>query len=154
MLERLQRLWSSRLETAGAALDKSAFRLELSQFGWWFVSGRFADDWNIDQLLATLRITGKVEADLWVVERLRDLAPTMPEKAIECLSLMVDGDDEGWGMLGWRDSAHRVLEAGVVSPEVGTRQAARALVHKLGGLGYFEFGKLLAGDGTEGLRNR
>ncbi len=78
----------------------------------------------------------------------------MPEKAIECLSLMVDGDDEGWGMLGWRDSAHKVLEAGVVSPEVGTRQAARALVHKLGGLGYFELGKLLAGDGTEGPRNR
>jgi len=148
VLERLRRLWPSRLETAGAAPDKSAFRLELSQFGWWFVSGRFADDWSIDQLLATLRITRKVEADLWVVERLRDLASAMPEKAIECVSLMVDGDEEGWGMLGWRDSAHKVIEAGVVSRDVGTRQVARALVHKLGGLGYFEFGKLLADDGS------
>lgn len=146
VLERLKRLWVGRLETVAASPDKSLFRLELSQFGWWFVSGKFDDDWALDQLLATLRITRKAEADLWVAEKLRDLSAAKPDKAIECLSLMLDGDEEGWGMLGWRESAHKIVEAAVASPEAATREAARVLIHKLGGLGYFEYRQFLAED--------
>jgi hypothetical protein len=99
-------------------------------------------------LLASLHLTGKVEGDFFVVKRLRELSLTMPNKSIECLSLMIDGDEKGWGMLGWREDAYRILEGGMVSKDPNTIRGASALIHKLGGLGYFEFGKLLELDAS------
>ena len=67
----------------------------------------------------------------------------MPRQAIECVRLMIEGDKEGWGILGWREHARTILRTIIQSANAGARQAAVDLVHRLGARGYREFRDLL-----------
>ena len=123
--------------------NDGSFHNELIEFGWWFVSKRSNDNWSIDQLLEVLKITKTIDPDLWVVERLAELSVTMPRKTVQCLGLIVDGDEKGWGILGWNGDARKILAAALGSEDATARQVAREVVHRLGGRGYFEFRALL-----------
>jgi len=81
-------------------------------FGWWFTSGKFESGWGLSQLLTALRIGGWPEADQWIVEELARLAqnPALLADVIECLSLLVHADREGWHTYGWRDEATRASQ--------------------------------------------
>lgn len=144
IIERLQTLFEMRLEAARQTGEDRCFQKELTEFGWWFVSKKSSDDWSMDQLLAVLKITRKIVPDLWVVELLAELSGSMPRKAVQCLGLIVEGDEKGWGILGWKDDARKLLAAALESEDATARQLARELVHRLGGRGYFEFRDLLS----------
>ena len=47
----------------------------------------------------------KTGADYQVVERLVVIAETMPLGAVQCLALMVEGDEEGLELRTWRDDS-------------------------------------------------
>ena len=143
IIEKLQSLWETRIGAARQAGNDGSFHNELTEFGWWFVSKRSNDDWSMDQLLEVLKITKKINPDLWVVERLAELSGDMPRKTVQCLGLIVDGDEKGWGILGWNDDARKILAAALGSEDATAKQFAREVVHKLGGRGYFEFRTLL-----------
>ena len=143
IIEKLQALWETRIEAARRAGNDGLFEKELTQFGWWFVSNESSDEWSVDQLLEVLKITKKIDPDLWVVERLAELSATMPRKTVQCLGLIVDGDEKGWGILGWNGDARKILASALGSEDATARQLAREVVHKLGGRGYFEFRTLL-----------
>src|ERR1017187_799604 len=115
--------------------QRGSFQKELTEFGWWFVSKRSNDDWSMDQLLEVLKITKTIDPDLWVVERLAELSVTTPRKTVQCLGLIVDGDEKGWGILGWNADARRVLAAALGSGDATAKQFAREVIHKLGGRG-------------------
>ena len=144
ILQRLQKLWTSRLEVVRASGPSSPQKEELTAFGWWFASKRFPDSWSIDQVLEVLRIAGSIEPDHSVVERLAELAGSMPAKAIECLALIVEGDKEGWGVLSWREHARTLLATVIHSADITARGSAVELVHRLGRRGYPEFRDLLS----------
>jgi hypothetical protein len=143
IVERLREFWASRLNAARAAGAATSFVEELSRFGWWFASRKFDDEWAMAQLAEALRIAKKAEPDHLVVERLAELSPSMPRSAVECLAMMVAGDKEGWGVLGWRESARKILATSLKSADQNARTAARDLIHRLGSRGYFEFRDLL-----------
>jgi hypothetical protein len=143
ILVRLRAFWASRLAAARAPVAGGPFVEELSRFGWWFASGKFADGWAIDQLIEALKIAQKAEPDHLMVERLTELSSSMPRKVVECLAMLVAGDKEGWNILGWRQSAHKILECAIHSGDHNAAAAAAALIHKLGARGYFEFRSLL-----------
>jgi hypothetical protein len=142
-IEKLQALWEARIEAARQAGNAGSFQKELTEFGWWFVSNRSNDKWSVDQLLEVLKLTKRIDPDLWVVERLAELGATMPRKTVQCLGLIVDGDEKGWGILGWTEDARKILAAALGSEDATARQLAREVVHKLGGRGYFDFRILL-----------
>jgi hypothetical protein len=144
-LERLQKLWTKRLEVVRGADRSSPQKEELTAFGWWFASKKFADSWSIEQVLKVLNIAGSIEPDHFVVERLAELAGSMPAKAIDCLALIVEGDKEGWGVLSWREHARILLAKVVNSPDMTARGSAIELVHRLGRRGYPEYRDLLPG---------
>ena len=144
IIQKIEALWETRIELARQYGGDGSFQQELTEFGWWFVSKKLSDDWSVEQLLEVLKITKKIDPDLWVVERLAELSSGMPRKVVQCLGLIVDGDDKGWGILGWKDDAQKVLATVLASADATARQLARELVHKLGGRGYFEFRSLLA----------
>jgi hypothetical protein len=143
LLERLKRLWTNRLESGRAAGKGSKDSQELASFAWWFVSKRFDDEWAVDQLREALQIAGKIDFDFLVVERLAELSPQMPAKTVECLSMIVEGDKEGWDILGWREHARTILFTAINSQDVGARDAAIDLVQRLGRRGHLEYRDLL-----------
>lgn len=135
------------MSAARAAGTAPSYVEELSRFGWWFTSKKFDDGWALAQLAEALRIAKKAEPDHSVVERLAELSPSIPRNAVECLAMIVEGDKEGWGILGWREFAHRILAEAMNSADQAARAAAADLIHKLGSRGYFEFGELLPVSG-------
>jgi hypothetical protein len=143
IIERLRELWTFRLSAARAATDATTHVEELSHFGWWFVSKKFDDTWSLTQLVEALKIAKKAEPDHLVVERLSEISPSMPSNAVECLAMIVAGDKEGWGILGWREFARKILADAMSSADQPARAKATELIHRLGSRGYFEFRELL-----------
>lgn len=116
---------------------------ELREYGWWFVCGKFDDEWAIDQLLDVLRIAKCVAPDFSVVERLADLSKAMPVKCIRALTMIAEGDPKGTGVFGWRDKAKDIIRAARRSDDGESRRMAEDLVNFLGSRGHFDFGELL-----------
>ena len=145
-LERLQKLWIRRIEAVRATQTVDQQREELTSFGWWFASKKLPDQWSIDQLLEVLKIAGTIEPEHLVVERLTELSRVMPAKTIVCLALIIEGDKNGWGVLGWREHARTILATAILSTDEAARQGAAKLVHRLGTRGHFEFRNLLPAD--------
>jgi hypothetical protein len=67
----------------------------------------------------------------------------MPAKAVRCLTCIVEEDEEGWGILGWREDPRKVIATALNSANPVAEQLTRELVHRLGGIGYFDFRELL-----------
>ena len=143
VLERLKNLWSRRLEAVHTAGKDSPEVEELKFFAWWFASKKFDDEWAMVQLREALLAAGTVAYDQMVVERLAETAAKLPAIAVECLTMIVESDKDGWAILGWRDRAREILSAAMGSGDPTAQDAAVRLVHYLGRRGYFEFKDLL-----------
>jgi hypothetical protein len=130
------RVEAAKHETAGAAE-------ELRQYGWWFACGKFDDEWSLRQLLEVLRIAGWVEPDHLVVERLAGMSRTRPLLSVEALTLVVEGDKRGWGVVGWRDKAKDIIRAARRSGDAEARKRAEELANLLDSRGNFDFGEVL-----------
>jgi len=140
VVDRFRCLWD---ELVSHILSRSAERMQLLKpFGWWFVSGRFEIHWAFTQLMRVIETTGSVEPEHMVMERLEDLANTYPGKSLEVLKAISRREERGWGLLGWKDSAQKVLQAALCS-DADTAHEAKTLIHLLGARGYFQFRDLL-----------
>lgn len=117
---------------------------ELAAFGSWFVSAKFDSEWSIQQLKEALELSGSIEVDHLVVERLAEVAPSMPARAVHCLSLMVEGDKKGWLLPGWLEHARTILAAALESADEAAQGRATELIHRLGARGYLQFRDLLS----------
>lgn len=144
ILDGLKVLWERRLNAARSATPPTSHIAELAAFGWWFVSAKFDDAWAIVQLEEALKLAVRVEPDHLVVERLATLAAAMPAHAVECLSLIIEGDKEGWHIHGWREHTRTILSSALQSTDNTARQAAVDLVHRLGARGHLGFRNLLS----------
>lgn len=141
IINRLKALWNHRMEVAvGKPIASS---LEISQFGWWFISEQIDDLWSITQLIEVLKLTGEIEPDHLVIERLAVLSKTMSKDSLEALSLMIEGDREGWRIYGWREQARSIITDTLQDKAITTQEAARALVNKLCAHGFLDYGDLL-----------
>jgi len=87
---RLKDLWIKRFENAKQ--DPSSHKKELREFGTWFISKKYDGSWSLAQLKEVLEITGDIESDHQVSERLVELSSHYPEEVIDCIRLMIDGD--------------------------------------------------------------
>lgn len=136
-LKRLAELW----EYVVALVKKDDSKKEaLEDFGTWFASGKFDDDWSLDQLLDALKLAGSVDLDFAVLERLEKLVATHPAKAVSIIDAMVDGATrDRWAIGTWRDNAVSILRTAYSSTDPATKQAAKALANKLVDRGYEEY---------------
>lgn len=140
---RLEKLWEWRLATITASGTPINHTAELAAFGWWFISQKFDDAWAMSQLLVALVLVLKAEPDYHVVERLVTVAETMPLEAVQCLTLMVQGDKEGWEIGSWRDDSRKILAIAITSGNSASRQAAIDLVNRLAARGMPDYKDLL-----------
>ena len=141
---RLQDLFSRRLEAARSAASPEAFSAELSNFGYWFTSQKFDERWSLETLLATLQL---VEEDSVRNVRgqaaLRELCPKYPVECVSCLRLMIEGDKEGWVLIGVEGDARTLLKRALDSDNPDGSSSARRLIEWLIAKGQFGFRDLL-----------
>ncbi len=141
---RLCDLLESRIAAAQQDEDKEGVQEELSNFGWWFASARLQDEWAVERLRQVLELTdGVIEPNRLVAERLALLASDQPSAVVACLTKMVDGDREGWRILGWREHARTILSAALSNGQEEAQSSARDIINGLGERGFHEFRDLL-----------
>jgi hypothetical protein len=141
VLQRYEKLWEQRLETAKA--NPNSHSHEMSAFGYLFYSEKFNNEWSIAQLKGALDISKWAEPVLFVVQRLAVLAPVYPNHAIQCLSRLVEGSGKEEGaLISWGLPIRTIISAARMSDRE-SQQLAVTLVHRLGALGHTEFRDLL-----------
>ena len=138
---RLQALWKRRLAATRAGLGARSG--EIQAFGWWFVSEKFDDAWAITQLSEVLKLTGEVEADHLVLERLVELAPSMPAIVVECLKWFVENEREPWRLYTSIGSQRTILSTALQSKDRKAQRLAEDVVNRMGVRGRFDFQDLL-----------
>jgi hypothetical protein len=143
VIQRFTALWERRMERARAAPAESAD--ELANIGWWLVSQKFDEAWAIQRLEEALRLAQKAEPHYMssVAEALAAAAARRPRAAVRCLEGLIEADREGWGILGSEDKARAILAAAMGSGDAEAREAATAVIHRLGTRGRLGFRDLL-----------
>ncbi|MDK2899422.1 MAG: hypothetical protein PWQ10_609 [Patescibacteria group bacterium] len=140
-LTRLKDLWEYLIATVK---EDNSKKEALEDFGTWFASGQFDDNWSLDQLLAALKIAGSVDLDFAVLERLEKLVSNHPVKAIGIVDAMVDGATrDRWAIGSWRDNAVSILKTAYQSDDDTVKQMVRELANKLVKKGYEEYRDVL-----------
>ncbi len=147
ILRRIQDLWESRLELAKAATSLDTFKAELAAFGWWFITGKFDDQWAVKQLKEALLVAHRIDPDRMVVDRLAEIAAATPSDSVECLRLLVEAEGEPWRISAWRDEGRKALAAIIAGTDTQARETAIQVVHRLGEKGHLEFRDLLPKEG-------
>jgi len=138
-IDRLKNIWAWRFAQITRS-DKSKYYVkELSEFGGWFASEHLDLDWSISQLLDVLQRTGKAEPDHLVIERLAVIREAMPGKALECLRLLIEGDKEGWLLLGQQENVRQILSSALTSADGHVREAATNFINWLAAKGIRDF---------------
>jgi hypothetical protein len=136
-LSRLSSLWGYMV----ALTEKDDSKKEaLADFGTWFASGKFNDDWSLDQLIVAIKIAGSIDLDFAVLKRLEKLAEAHSAKAVTVIDSMVDGAArDRWSIGTWRDNAVSILSTAYHSTNESTKRAASTLANKLVNMGYTEY---------------
>ena len=111
-------------------------------------SSRLDADWALAQLLDVLVLTGSVEADHHVLEKLAEFSAHQPLRTVQALHLMVEGDKEGWGPRMWYEQAQVVLNNALQSGDAEAVAASEDLIHLLAAKNYREYAGLLTPGGA------
>lgn len=149
ILNSLQLLWEKRLETARNSTERSSYATELAAFGWWFGSGKFDEVWAIAQIKQILELTGKVDPDFLLLERLAVLVDPMPESSVECLELLIKNDKSGWSIYGWQNETKAILSKAIQSTSGQAIKTAENIIQDLGKRGHWEYRNLLPPSGSK-----
>lgn len=140
-LNRLRVLWEFRCDSL--ATESKDECIELAAFGWWCVSGAFGLDWSLGQLRRSLEMCRHTEPDFLVLELFQSSIATYPTLTLQCLTLIVDGDEKGWSIAGRHDEVRAVLETALGGGNEDARELTISLVNRLFARGLFDFREIL-----------
>lgn len=140
VLDRFRALWEMYWSNVG--IQDAEDRPEDWLFGTWFASGRFPDQWALEQLEQFVRVVPIPEPDHDVMEQLARCAESHLAPSVRILDRMVRGDREGWRVDEWSDSVRKIL-ALAMNADQGSRNISTELINYLGRHGYVKFGDLL-----------
>jgi hypothetical protein len=143
VLNRHRALWESRVEAAQHASDVMKFREELSHFGWWFSSRRFAPAWSFAQLRTVLNLVKRIDPAFKVAEALEALAPEFPMECVQMAHLMALTDRKGWEVLASEEHLKAIITAAIASGNLAAKTAADDLIQYLVTRGQFSYRALL-----------
>jgi hypothetical protein len=129
-----------RVNKAKESKTSSDFKEEFKEFGWWFASGKFDDLWALSQLFNALQISNEVSVNHEVMKKLTTLVIKYPKEVLDCVDLMIKGDNEGWKIYYWREPLKEILTAGM---KTAFKAKAREIINYLGSRGYQELEELL-----------
>lgn len=134
--ERAAEFWRARRQ-ALRAQPPAERRVELEQFGWWFVAGKCDATWLRLELIATTDEVGSIEPDSLVLDQLVAIAPAHPIDATRAVENLIRAPKERWFVDGHMNQILSILRAASDSDEA--RAPARAVARKLLTAGYRAF---------------
>jgi hypothetical protein len=143
VLERLRTLWESRIAAARAAANAVSFCQELSHFGWWFSSRRFAPAWSFEQLHAVLTLVKHIEPEFTVAETLEALVAEHPAECVRAVHLMAVGDRKGWEIYANEKHFQKILAAAIATGNASAKAAADDVIQYFVTRGQFSYRALL-----------
>lgn len=136
---RLIKLWEWRI----SEVENNNDYTELSDYFWWFASGKLDDDWSLTQLKYVLTKPVIFDNLTFAADKLTDFVPSKPADVLECLDLMIQRlSDQGF-YLTWNDKAKEILEKTYNSEDEKIKEYALDLINKMGSHGYIEYRDLL-----------
>lgn len=137
MRERAVAFWQWRLATSTDS--------DIRGFGGWMESNEFDRAWRLEQLEAVLQRVGNVDMDFQIAGVLGRFAATFPTETLRCARLLV-----GNGMnpmkvhaLMYRHDLHRIIRAGLTSPDAALQKDATAFANELVARGFNQFRDVL-----------
>lgn len=142
VVSRFKALWEWREKSIGG-LEQMPEK-ELSAFGWWFASGKCGDDWALPYLENVLSKTGIGRAHLPVFERMSDIFEKYPDKALRCLRLFIEKNDDPWFFRAGRQQkgVWTLLDQAVRSNNSDIRDEAGKIINILGSRGHLQYREL------------
>lgn len=140
---RLQRLWEMRLQAAVQNRTSGVSRKEIASFGWWYSAGEFDSEWRLEQLMAALRISKKVDRSRAVLRRLETDSIDNPRLAVKALRLMIQGDAQGWSVLVWDEEISNILSSVLGAEDRMAKLEALDVIEVLGARGYGQYRRFL-----------
>jgi hypothetical protein len=140
IVARLQALWDTRIVAARA--DPANSSKELSAFGMWFATGKFAKHWADQQLRDISDLGIRVSRASRVFERLAERARSELEVAFDLTARLIDIVREEWELQVAREHIRTILSAALLDATLKPR--AEEVVNRLAARGYGEFADLLA----------
>lgn len=142
-IDRLVELWEYRYETIKNSEDINHHYNELSAFGWWFISDHFDSNWAINQLKSVLEITLVIKPTDLVVEMLASTASDYPLEVIECLRLIITGENDPFEMFVLQDNIYVILQNSINSEDDDIQNITIDIIERLLVEGHFRFRELL-----------
>ncbi|MCH8147032.1 MAG: hypothetical protein IH987_03440 [Planctomycetes bacterium] len=140
--ERLKNLWERRVDALKHLRDH-AERSEMKAFGWWFICDKFDREWSLDRLRESLELCRWTEPDHLVTKHLAAVVADFPDHAVACLSTLIDGDKNGWGISSWHEHAESILDSALESGVDNARLNATTLINRLCARGFHVYRGLL-----------
>jgi hypothetical protein len=137
-IERLKALWENKL-AANTGKGKKKSSKEVAQFAVWFWSGKFDDNWALEQLIASMKSSEDVEREFFILERLTRLSATIPRETLIALDLLIRSAHRKRDYFHGRDEAKAIIENGLRSVDSATQKKAREIANFLLSLRYSEF---------------
>jgi hypothetical protein len=140
ILDRLQRLWESRLAEARCDLD--SHKRELGAFSWWAAAEVFDDNWVLGQLKSLVESGVALDVPDLVVEYIAKMATLDPGESVLLLNQMLKGADE-WSIRRWIPEMRTILAAAARSTDETVSTRTSTTIHELGRRGHHAFRDLL-----------
>jgi hypothetical protein len=120
----LTRLWEERVEAVRNGADPA----ELVWFGEWFAAGKLGDEWELRQLITTLRDARKIEPAHLVLPRLAALAPAQPGACLTALDAWVRTNPTPYWLQREEGNICAILDAGADSGDPGATEKVATII--------------------------
>ena len=141
VIDRFMALWE--IYWNGPGKKDAEGKFDVCLFGTWFASGKFPDQWAIDQLEKFVNVNPTPEPDHEIIQQLEKICQADIAKAVRIVDLMARGDKEGWRTYTWKNEARQILEKAMKAGGEARIQGERVIDY-LGRRGYTDFGDLLS----------
>ncbi|MES2217177.1 MAG: hypothetical protein V4501_02065 [Pseudomonadota bacterium] len=130
------RFWEFRVEVCNQQSDWD----ELIDFGWWVKSGILPIGWVLQQIIVVLRKAANIDPAYMVIQEIEPYAAGYPEMIVEIIALVVNNRIKDHGIYMWEKYIHPVIPVLLKSK---VQSQTIDIIHKLGALGFTDFGKYL-----------
>jgi hypothetical protein len=141
VLTRLRALWEIRFRSLSEVAPDHRAR-ELGAFAELFATGKFDQQWALEQLNEAVALGGRVDLDRVVIDYLTDHASGMPLLVVRCLEGLIEGVKEDWRIFVKRDAIREIITAAAQSTHADAQRAAREVANRLVARGYSDFQNL------------
>ncbi len=147
--ERFMKLWDKRISTIKLEKKMTDTALELNGFGWWFISEKFDETWDLNQLTSALELGAQIDPNHLVIERLSKLVTTHPLLVAKALILIIDSSKDEWLISGAKNEISNIISVVYSNSDQAVKKVGSDLINRLVAKGYIDFSKFLRGGGHE-----